>query len=190
VTIRCTLTRKELDGGNPAHVVYDVMEDADGGIWLGFYQGELSYSESGGAETDWRVFTRGDGLLSSDEPRIAQTRDGTIWAISNHGDGELNRYDGRTWSVVRPPAPWTTVNTSLIVTRDGTLWVGGFQLSVFDGKVWRVFAADDLPIPYHRTHLLETRDGALWIAGLGEHVARVHRSSRRWLTYDELHLAL
>lgn len=36
-----------------------------------------------------------------------------IWTASNLQNGQLNRYDGDSWGVVRPLEPWNTVNTSL-----------------------------------------------------------------------------
>ncbi len=89
-----------------------------------------------------------------------------IWTASNLQNGQLNRYDGDSWGVVRPLEPWNTVNTSLSGLQRGTLWVGGFQLQSLDTSGWRVYDTGNVPIPYHHTRLLEAGDGALWIAGL------------------------
>jgi len=188
-TQSAVLTRRHLLGGFRSCLVFDVFEDRDHRIWLGLHQGELLVSD-GVIDDDvaWRVYTQNDGLELGKEPRMTQTRDGHVWVVSNATHALMNRFDGTQWTPVRVSHErWSPVNTSILETRDGTLWVGGFLLAALTDGQWRVYSSDRVPIPYHRTRLLEASDGALWIAGLGEQAVRIDLGSRRWATFMGLH---
>ena len=77
--------------------------------------------------------------------------------------------------------------TSILESRDGTLWIGGSRLIVHKDGVWRVYdPKDTVPLPSHRTKLLEAADGTLWIIGRGQEAARLDLSESHYQTYEGL----
>src|ERR1700760_4680503 len=85
------------------------------------------------AHTAWRVR---DGFTKGYITSIAQTPDGYLWLGSEFG---LLRFDGVRAVPWRPPGnqhlPSGTI-FSLLVARDGTLWIGAKGLASWkDGKV-------------------------------------------------------
>ncbi|MEM9806357.1 MAG: two-component regulator propeller domain-containing protein, partial [Cyanobacteria bacterium P01_D01_bin.56] len=74
------------------------------------------------------------GLSSSYVQDVTQDQDGFLWIATSNG---LNRYDGYSF---KPFTHQTNDSSSLgsntieslLVTRDGTLWVGGLELNKFD----------------------------------------------------------
>jgi diguanylate cyclase (GGDEF)-like protein len=98
---------------------------------------------------------------------IAQDRQGLMWFGSQRG---LVRYDGYQFRVFRSdPADRTTLGgnyvRSLLVARDGRLWVGTFSggLSMFDPRTETFTRFPS--IPYDRVEgLAEDREGRIWVA--------------------------
>ena len=93
---------------------------------------------------------------------IAQTLDGYLWLGGEFG---LFRFDGVRSIPWQPPAGQHLPDkpSSLLVTRDGTLWIGTFGgLATWSGgKLTRYPELDGLRV----TSLLEDREGTVW-AGL------------------------
>jgi ligand-binding sensor domain-containing protein len=106
------------------------------------------------AHTSWRVR---DGFVKGLIYAIAQTPDGYLWLGTDFG---LYRFDG-----VRA-VPWESQSTqyplgggvrSLLVGRDGTLWIGKFGglVSLKDGRFTRYPDLDGGSV----RHLVEDREG-------------------------------
>jgi signal transduction histidine kinase/CheY-like chemotaxis protein/ligand-binding sensor domain-containing protein len=183
----------EVSGGYHEFSLADVLEDRDGALWFGLsWGGELIRLRPGDADGEavWTRFDATHGMHPGDRPRLAQSEDGTIWAISNHSDGGVNRFDGSRWSHF-----WlsdyggTDINTSITQTRDGTVWIGGHSgsLQLLRHDVWERYGTADLPLSQSRiAELLQTPDGALWIAGLGQEVSRLDYDTARWTTWAGL----
>src|ERR1022692_3273665 len=93
---------------------------------------------------------------------IAQTPDGYLWLGGEFG---LFRFDGVRSIPWQPPAGQHLPDkpSSLLVTRDGTLWIGTFAglATSSGGKLTRYPEPDGRPV----TSLLEDREGTVW-AGL------------------------
>jgi hypothetical protein len=120
--IEFTVSRLELSGGFRHSDVFDVFEDGQSRIWIDLFQGELLVSDQD-SKTGWRLFTAADGLEPGEEPRISQTHDGTVWAVSNSSSDGMNRFDGSRWSTVWLDSPqWFPVHSSILGTKDGILW--------------------------------------------------------------------
>ena len=172
----------------------DIYEDREGRMWFGFsWEGDiLCWDRKRGMEpAAWRLYTAADGLETGHTPRIIQTRDGSIWTISNDKAGGVNRFDGERWSNFRlSEQRGNDVNTAILETADGTLWIGENmgRLHVFRNGKWNVYWPSDAPIPQGRiVGLLETSDGALWAAGLGQEAVKLEYATGRWTTYEGLH---
>src|SRR5215469_18465773 len=73
------------------------------------------------AHSAWRLR---DGFVKGTIFSIAQTPDGYLWLATDFG---LYRFDGVRATLWQPPVGQqlpTTYTTRLMVSRDGTLWIG------------------------------------------------------------------
>ena len=120
------------------------------------------------------AWTVPDGFSLGNIYAIAQTPDGYLWLGGEFG---LFRFDGVRSIPWQPPAGQHLPNKpfSLLVTRDGTLWIGTFAglVSWSGGKLTRYPELDGLLV----TSLLEDHEGTVW-AGLldgssGAHAGRL-----------------
>src|SRR5688500_922227 len=98
---------------------------------------------------------------------MAQTPDGYLWLASQAG---LVRFDGEKFTPWQPPAGKRLPNLpySLLVSRNGTLWVGTFSGLVSWNGVELTYYPETKGFV---TSLLEDRDGTVWagvIASKGE----------------------
>jgi ligand-binding sensor domain-containing protein len=124
--------------------------------------------------------------LRGDRPKLTQTRDGTLWKISNDPGGMINRLNGQTWE---PDPLGDNIHASILETSDGVLWVGGFRsrLYALRDKTWEIYRTPTAPIPQNRiTSLIENSDGALWFASQGQEAFRLDYKTDRWTTYEGL----
>jgi len=115
------------------------------------------------AHTAWTVR---DGFSLGNIYAMAQTPDGYLWLGSEFG---LFRFDGVHAIQWQPPAgqhlPDRNIN-SLLVTREGTLWIGTFAglVALSRGKLSRPPALAEGFV----ASLFEDSDGVLWVSSLGE----------------------
>ncbi len=204
-----SVTRERVEGAFREFWVWDVYEDREGVMWFGLGAregGGIVRCDIRGTESDaaaaWRLYTEEDGLGITRYPRIAQTRDRTIWTVSANGLKGVNRFDGKSWTTFRlSTLGGDDGNGSILETEDGTLWVGGVgRLHKYrkragnvtagerlDGETWTVYRKSDVPIPSsYIIGLLEASDGALWLAGLGQEAARLDYRTSRWTSYEGL----
>lgn len=111
------------------------------------------------AHTAWKVR---DGFGRGFVNPIAQTPDGYLWLGTEFG---LLRFDGVRAVPWQPPddhhLPPGTIY-SLLVSRDGTLWIGAKGLAS-----WRNGNLIEYPELAQRTvfSILEDRDGTVWVSG-------------------------
>ena len=113
------------------------------------------------AHTEWKVR---DGFTKGVINAITQTPDGYLWLGTESG---LYRFDGVRAVPWRPPAGEHLVSNfiqSLLVSRDGTLWIGAFGgfASWKDGKLTKYPELDGFSIPA----LLEDHQGTVWIGDI------------------------
>ncbi|MGA8668824.1 MAG: two-component regulator propeller domain-containing protein, partial [Terracidiphilus sp.] len=110
--------------------------------------------------TAWKIR---DGFLAGTAFAMAQTSDGYLWLAS---DG-LFRSDGSRFVRWEPPAgqQLPAGPYALLVTRDGTLWIGTFAglASWNNGKLTQYPEVGARFI----TSLLEDREGTVWAGALG-----------------------
>jgi signal transduction histidine kinase/ligand-binding sensor domain-containing protein len=112
------------------------------------------------AHTAWEVR---DGFARGSITSIAQTPDGYLWLGTEFG---LVRFDGVRAVPWQPPKNQHLPSGpifSLLVTRDGTLWIGAKGLASFkDGKLTRYPELADLFV--YALH--EDREGTVWVGGI------------------------
>jgi diguanylate cyclase (GGDEF)-like protein len=156
-----TVRAMTVKNGLTSNYVRDVMEDAEGNLWVGT-EGGLDRLRDG-AISMWDA-TR--GLTEEFARTVMEARDGTIWVGTSNGlfrmkDGTFTRYSARDGLV-------SDAVLSLAEDRDGTLWVGtnaggvhalrgpGGGRFVNEGPKWGTEAA---PI----RAILFAKNGDIWI---------------------------
>jgi ligand-binding sensor domain-containing protein/signal transduction histidine kinase len=116
------------------------------------------------AHTAWK--TR-EGFTRGNIQAIAQTPDGYLWLGTDFG---LLRFDGVKNVPWQPPAgqhlPSESIG-SLLVARDGTLWIGALKglASWKDGRLTRYPEFADQYI--FREGIVEDEEGIIWVGGIG-----------------------
>lgn len=114
------------------------------------------------AHTSW---TARDGALLGLVFAMAQTPDGYLWVGGSFG---LLRFDGLQFVPWQPPNGQSLPGGpySLLVSRDGTLWIGTFQgLASWNGRELARYAEIGKGFV---TSLLEDRDGTIWAGVLAD----------------------
>jgi PAS domain S-box-containing protein len=113
------------------------------------------------AHTSWTVREGySPGLVFA----IAQTADGYLWLAGEFG---LFRFDGLRFTPWQPPAGQELPSKpySLLVSRDGILWIGTFEgLSSWNGRDLVHYPEIDKGFV---TSLLQDREGTVWAGVLG-----------------------
>ncbi|MGM9486019.1 sensor histidine kinase [Ideonella sp. YS5] len=115
------------------------------------------------AHTSW---TAREGALLGLVFAMAQTPDGYLWIAGSFG---LFRFDGLRFVQWQPPdgQKLPTNPYSLLVSRDGTLWMGTYSgLSSWNGREF-VRRHEEIGEGFV-TSLLEARDGTIWAGVLAE----------------------
>jgi PAS domain S-box-containing protein len=111
------------------------------------------------------AWTARDGFSLGNIYAMAQTPDGYLWLGSEFG---LFRFDGVRFLAWQPPPgqrlPDQNIN-SLLVARDGTLWIGTFGgLATWGGGK---LSSRSIPGSQFIASLFEDRDGTVWVGTLG-----------------------
>jgi len=158
-------------GGLPHDVVWSLLEDPEGGVWIGTRGGLLQLWN--GRVTS---LTPEQGLAADSVRTLYQDRDGVLWI---GGDGLDRWLDGK---ILPAPSPLSLSLTggsggagagreevrSLLQTRDGALWVGTERsLKRFDGRQVRSFTPAQGLGDGGVNALAEDREGDLWIGTSG-----------------------
>ncbi|MEO1350343.1 MAG: EAL domain-containing protein [Cyanobacteria bacterium J06635_15] len=106
------------------------------------------------------------GLSSTYVQDVTQDQNGFLWIATSNG---LNRYDGYSFKTfTHQPNNSSSLGSnkikSLLVTRDGTLWVGGLELNKFDAatQTFVRFAVSDDQVIWS---IHEDNQGLLWFSG-------------------------
>ncbi|NKB71031.1 MAG: tetratricopeptide repeat protein [Candidatus Latescibacteria bacterium] len=168
--------------GLPSNRVGRMAEDADGGLWIGTLDGQLSRYDKG----RFTHYTTPADLLGHRISALLVDRANSLW-IGTLGDG-LRRFDGRQFThfTVADGLPSSSVGP-LVQDRDGRLWIGTRQgLSRYDGGRFTNFTtADGLP-ELSIFSLLEDGEGRLWVGTQGRGLARHSDEITTFTTADGL----
>ena len=132
----------------------------------------------------WQTYDQTNGLPAGHTGSgntIARGQDGTLWFGTASG---LCRYDGYTWTTfARKDGLAGDVVSSVLVARDGTVWVGCLfgGVSRYDGQRWMSYnTADGLVSDIGVWSILQARDGALWF-GADRGVSRY--DGQTWISF-------
>lgn len=120
------------------------------------------------AHTAWKVR---EGFAKGEILSIAQTPDGYLWLATQFG---LLRFDGVKTTPWQPPAdqhlPSNMIFT-LLVTRDGTLWIGTAN-GLASWKEGRLMLYPELDGQYIFA-LLEDHEGTVWASGVTINIGKL-----------------
>ena len=126
----------------------------------------LQSAQSQSTQHTLRQLSVEHGLSSSHAQHITQDQDGFLWIATPNG---LNRYDGYSFKTFThhtndSSSLGSNEIRSLLVTRDGTLWVGGLELNKFDAatQTFVRFAVSDDEVIWN---IHEDSQGLLWFSG-------------------------
>jgi len=141
----------------PSPFVTSLLALPNGDLWIGFRDGGVSRLRDGRNAN----YTNSDGLPSGRVAKLAQDRDGTIWAGT---DGGLARFDHGQWQRVGndwnyPPGK----AAALFVDRRGTLWVASDHEVLFLPRGSRKFQTTGITIG-QTYQIVESPGGKLWMA--------------------------
>lgn len=147
--------------GLPDSRVRWVLEDRDGGIWLGTNGGLVGLQSLpfGGIGTL-------QGLTNDYVRGVLQTADGGVWIATARG---LNRYeDGRLRRLESIESLADTSLLALAEDHDRTLWVGTYADGLLALRNGGTFVPEGLKLPNPQVRaILIARDGTFWIGSQG-----------------------
>ncbi len=142
------------------NVIWSLLEDLDGALWIGTRGGGLTRLKNGAFVN----FGKEQGLSSDEVGALWQTADGSLW-IGTRGGG-LNRYkEGVVTTFTTADGLSSDTIYALYGDRDGTLWIGtdgGGVTRLKDGAFTKLTTQQGLS---HDSvyAFLQDRSGALWI---------------------------
>jgi signal transduction histidine kinase/sugar lactone lactonase YvrE len=146
---------------NPQNQISVLFQDRKGALWLGTQGGLARWNGS-----DWKFFTRQDGLSSEVIQAVAEDAAGNLWVGTGNG---LNLMHDEKFTAyhVSDGLPDEDIS-SLYVDPDGVLWIGasGRGLGRFhDGKWTRYSTAQGL-LTDSVCYIIEDTRSNLWIGSL------------------------
>lgn len=156
----------------PQRNVSSLFAVPDGGLWVGFRYGGVSFLKNG-MVTD---YGKAQGLPSSAVLAFARDRQGAIWIAA--GEDGLARLEGSRWRKIGTDWGFTGPADTVFVDRAGTVWVGtpaSVAYLLEGGHQFQIAVQRLLPIV---ESLAQAPDGRLWMAEGGYGVRPVPLSRK------------
>ena len=150
--------------GLPAPVLYDVMADSSGNLWIGGLGMTLCRFDG----EEFITFFEEDGFSAGVANTILQDRQGNLWIGAY---GSVSRYDGRKWITftVEDGLPFDTIE-NILEDRVGRLWVVASEgVALYDGeRFFQVTVEDGDPLKpggeLGTDRIIEDSQGHIWLA--------------------------
>ena len=163
-----------IEDGLSQNVVFDIVQDREGFIWMGTKDGLNRYDGYDFSVYRLDPFDAGT-LPSSYITALLESADGNLWVGTL--DGGVARFDPATGDAVRVANGPRSEITALAEDTDGDLWIGTIDAGLYrlagaepnaEVEAHRHDPADPTSLSADRVHdLLVDRDGRLWIATAG-----------------------
>jgi len=152
--------------------VYAIFQSRLGALWLGTPVGLIRRDGQ-----SWRMFSERDGLSEGAVKAIAEDSAGNL-CVGTAGGGLNWLEDGKITAIRKGPEALPGDNvTSLLIDRDGVLWVGtGSGLARFKNGRWSQFTTANGLTSDSITYLVEDTQGFLW-AGSNLGLMRLQKNS-------------
>lgn len=185
----------EAPAGRPPEqqiAMVDVVQGADGAIWLCNRDGEMLVWRETSPEDDtvsesWVRHGRADGVDPQGARWLLALREGPVWLVGG-SSGRAWAFEGGSWRAIDLAAAGVPLDCAHpLQTRDGTIWLSSrYAVSALREGAWTTYRSSDTPIPSATNMLLQTSDGALWIAGPSTEILRIDYQTRRWQRLQDL----
>ena len=159
-------------GPFPAESVRSLLALPNGGLWIGFRSGGVSFLRSDRATN----YTTRDGVPAGVVSGIVQDREGTIWVATDSG---LARLEGNHWREVGKD--WNFpggLTHTIFVDRQGTLWVSTEDTLVFLPPGANRFQPTGIRVG-QVTRIAQAPNGKLWMAETTRSVRPIPLSDNR-----------
>ncbi len=145
--------------GLPAPLVFPVLQDRAGAMWLGTWGGGLHRVQADGRT---QTFTTADGLPDNRVRALHESRDGSLW-VGTRQSGVARLRDGRVTDTLTVGEGQGYVR-ALYEDPAGRLWIGENNLYRWDGQALRRHGPDALRRGDYTIHAIhEDNTGAVWV---------------------------
>ena len=162
----------ESGGTFPVGAVTTLLALPNGDLWIAFMPGAITHLHNGHATN----YSNRDGLPNQQISKLAQDREGTVWASTSSG---LVRLEGGRWKEVG--SDWNfqgKVVRAIFVDRDGTLWANSDDTLVFLPRGARRFQSTGISVGLV-LDIEQAHNGKLWMAEASRSVRPVPLSDKR-----------
>ncbi|WP_116127037.1 response regulator [Lewinella sp. IMCC34183] len=180
------------------HSTSDVLEDADGMIWLAlttemesgrllrFPRAYLGRPDFG----TYEVVRSNDRISLGADQRLLEAADGRIWVINSSSDRGIMVFDGADWETIHVNQQFggDEYMTDIVQSDNGIIWISTIAklFSYSPDGSWAMYKSPQYPIPANRVLLQKSQSDQLWLAGYKSKLLLLDFSLSRWLTYDGL----
>jgi signal transduction histidine kinase/ligand-binding sensor domain-containing protein len=142
--------------------VLSLLVDRDNALWVGTSDNGIYRVYRDRAEH----FSTADGLSGVSVRRLFQDGEGTVWAVTDKGIDHFR--DRPVVSIARRPDFYSTEVDLVLTTRDGSLWVGGWQTLYMLREGAPTFAPAAQTLTEKQiTTVFEDGAGRMWV-GIGD----------------------
>ena len=165
--VRETWTARD---GLPINSITQILQSRTGYIWLATFDGLVRFDG-----VKFTVFNtaNSEGIPSNRMVRIYETRDTTLWAVSEAG--QLVKYRNGRFTTIRRADHSYLGFTSLHEDRHGNVWFAtGHGVGIVRGDSIDLVAANT--ITGQVSGIAESRDGTIWVLGVPAGLYRVRGS--------------
>lgn len=163
--------RYDKDDGLPSSLIFSLVEDNAGRVWVGTDSGVAWIDQRG----ECTVVTSHEGLALSAEPT------GAIW-IGTRGSGLLRWSGGALQRVDRADGLPSGDVRAFTVDREGKLWAGtGGGPVRFSGSAFETIETDSESVRHFTASVHAAADGIIWLGGRNG-LARLLPAKLRTLT--------
>ena len=140
------------------YVVQSACADTNGGMWLGFNGGGVTYASG----EEWKDFGREQGISNPNFSAVLVDRAQRVWVGTRRGG--LFELNGERFQPVRDARMLGRNVSALFEDRSGRIWVGtDAGLACWDNRGWRWFNKQSGLTADQITAIAEDKDGAVWI---------------------------
>jgi len=174
------------NSGLPSNWVTSLLDDKNGGIWIGTGNGGLAHLDAAG---NWRAYDQNNsGLPDNYVQSLLDDKNGGIW-IGTWGNGLAHLDAAGNWRVYDQDNSGLPDNyvQSLLDDKNGGIWIGtygGLAHLDADGN-WRAYDQYNSGLPDHWvTSLLDDKNGGIWIGTRGSGIAHLDAAGN-WHAYDQ-----
>jgi len=186
-----SLTPRTINGytqrdGLPADLIFPILQDRKGTVWLGTTGGGLHRLDGRGGSGPKATITTADGLPSNSIRSLHAGRNGNLWVGAGNGYVARLSDDGAVTQTRRVSQDGETIR-ALYQDRRDRLWIGAKNLFLLEGDSLRRYGPDRLSRGNTRIRAIhEDQTGTTWVTSREGLFRKKNGSWRRFTTEDGL----